>query len=118
MQVYTHYQGIIHLVSIHTRGVGVTEMHMHVQKGDGGFLFDVCTQIKILLSLRNSSESFLYPKEDKICPLILLKFAFFVFLVNWDSLLARCGNKRKRTTKRLKHTGSLFRKNLQLTVVC
>ena len=52
---------------------------------------------------------------------LLLRLIFFL---NWDSLLARlnnyykaCSYKKKRH-KRLKYTGSLFSKNLQLIVVC
>ena len=47
-----------------------------------------------------------------------------VFFFNWDSLHAslnshtRHGVTRKRKTKRLSHTGNLFRKNLQLKDVC
>ena len=42
---------------------------------------------------------------------------------NWDSLHARLattrhGVTRKRSPKRLNHTGNLFRKNLQLKDVC
>ena len=43
---------------------------------------------------------------------------FFCF--NWDTLHARLNNgiTRKRSTKRLQHTGNLFRKNLQLKDAC
>ena len=53
------------------------------------------------------------------------KFVFFSF--DWDSLHARLNSHykasgwsvtRKRSTKRLKHTGNLFIKNLQLRGVC
>ena len=47
-----------------------------------------------------------------------------LFFFNWDSLHARLNshheawkNKKKRT-KRLKHKGNMFRKNLQLKDVC
>ena len=45
-------------------------------------------------------------------------------MFNWDSLHARlnshykAGVTRKRITKRLKHTGNLFRKNPQLKDDC
>ena len=48
-------------------------------------------------------------------------------IFNWDSLHARLsshykawshGVTKKSSTKRLNHTGNLFRKNLQLTGVC
>ena len=51
-----------------------------------------------------------------------IKFPEFVpaFFFNWDSLHARLNTPlqgiaaRKRSTKRLKHTRNLFRKNLEL----
>ena len=49
---------------------------------------------------------------------------FRSFLFNWDysmqgwTATARHGVTRKRITKRLQHTGNLFRKNLQLKDVC
>ena len=50
--------------------------------------------------------------------------SFFFFFLNWDSPYARLNSHyeawsyKKRSTKRLKHTGNLFRKNLQLKDVC
>ena len=35
-----------------------------------------------------------------------------------STVTTRHGVTRKRSTKRLKHTGNLFRKNLELKVVC
>ena len=53
---------------------------------------------------------------------IVIKIYFF----NWDSLHTSLNNhetawsyiQEKEAQKRLKHTGNLFRKNLQLTDVC
>ena len=58
----------------------------------------------------------------KLCQIIFKCSTFFFF--NWDSLHARLnshyrhGVTRKRNTKRLRPTGNLFRKNLQLKDVC
>ena len=46
-----------------------------------------------------------------------------IFLIGIHSMqglteTSRHGVKRKRSTKRLKHTGNLFRKNLQLKDIC
>ena len=49
-----------------------------------------------------------------------IRFFFF----NWDSLHAKLKSRygmelqEKKSTKRLKHTGNMFRKNLQLKDVC
>ena len=53
-----------------------------------------------------------------------LIFFFFFFSIGIHSMMqgwtatTRHGVTRKRSTKRLKHTGNLFRKNLQLKDVC
>ena len=57
---------------------------------------------------------------EKRVPLIAFGQLFF----NWDSLHARLNsdyetwNYMKNVIKRLKHSGNLFRKNLQLKAVC
>ena len=50
-------------------------------------------------------------------------FMLYFFLIGIHSMqgwtaTTRHGVKRKRSTKRLKHTGNLFRRNLQLIGVC
>ena len=54
-------------------------------------------------------------------PYTLLQKVFFEIgihsLQDWTTTVGH-GVTRKRTTKRLKHTGNLFRKNLQLKGVC
>ena len=51
-------------------------------------------------------------------------FFIFYFFLNWDHSMqgwtatTRHGVTRKKSTKRLHHTGNLFRKNLQLKDIC
>ena len=70
-------------------------------------------------------SSFLYKDsawDNRLCP-YLSDFLLFFF---WGSFLPKLNShfeawsykKKKRSTERLKHTGNLFRKNLQIKCVC
>ena len=64
------------------------------------------------------------PQEDIFKLSASAADSFIYLFFNWVSLHARLnshyehGDTRKRNTKRLKHTGNQFRKNLQLKDIC
>ena len=70
---------------------------------------------------KNTSKKDCNCRNKDNCP---LDGKCFFFIINWDSLHARLNSGyeacsyKKRNTKRLKHTGNLFRTNLQLKDVC
>ena len=58
--------------------------------------------------------------NDHIMAAIFLRLFFLIEIHSMQgrTTTRRHGVTRKRSTKRLKHTGNLFRKNLQLKDVC
>ena len=78
--------------------------------------FRVCCLPRIFSCNRDDTSWFILTSL-----LILLQFCFFLIGIHpiqgW-TVIMRHGVTTKRSTKRLKHTGNLFRKNLQLKDVC
>ena len=67
--------------------------------------------LRVLYSVYKKLGPFFFQNYSLTC---LNNDTLALFFFNWDSLHARLNS--HRNTKRLKHTGNLFRKNIQLPV--